>query len=214
MVYPFIKQFVTNATYFFYLLYKTKFYGVISLYIEIIFGLFRNPSSMELLALTFKFIVQNCWSKYYSIKCSSIREYFDYLFSIQVQFLTLRIHIQFVIDNYFKNFLQIIRRSGPEEKYLCVVRHRQGHYCETACIIIVIVAWEGVEKDTANDMYSYLVSNLTKNGFETERRCGTNERQVTLSYFIYSETTIYFNHFVEIEIDNNWLMRCCSALLL
>ncbi|KAJ8319112.1 hypothetical protein KUTeg_004203 [Tegillarca granosa] len=72
----------------------------------------------------------------------------------------------------------IIRRSGPEEKYLCVVRHRQGHYCETACIVIVIVAWEGIEKDTANDMYSYLVSNITTNGFETERRCGTNERQV------------------------------------
>ncbi|XP_061181975.1 methylcytosine dioxygenase tet3-B-like isoform X2 [Saccostrea echinata] len=71
----------------------------------------------------------------------------------------------------------IIRRSGAEEKYLCVVRQRPGHFCETACIITVIVAWEGVPQNTADDLYQYLRTSLPTNGFETERRCGTNERK-------------------------------------
>ncbi|XP_076458182.1 uncharacterized protein LOC143291927 [Babylonia areolata] len=69
----------------------------------------------------------------------------------------------------------IIRRSGPEEKYLCVARKRPGHFCEAAYIVMVIVAWEGVASSQADTLYGYLVSTLTKYGFETERRCGTNE---------------------------------------
>ena len=72
--------------------------------------------------------------------------------------------------------LQIIRRSGPDEKYLCVVRHRAGHTCETAWLMIALVAWEGVPTHQADDLYDYLCNTLPKNGFETERRCGTNER--------------------------------------
>lgn len=71
----------------------------------------------------------------------------------------------------------IIRRSGLEEKYLCVVRQRPGHFCETACIIAVLVAWEGVPQNIADDLYQYLRTTLPTNGFETERRCGTNERK-------------------------------------
>ncbi|KAK6169013.1 hypothetical protein SNE40_020144 [Patella caerulea] len=71
----------------------------------------------------------------------------------------------------------IIRRSGPEEKYLCVVKHRKQHFCDATFIVVVLVAWEGVPSDTANDLYSHLVGSLTKNGFETDRRCGTNEKK-------------------------------------
>ncbi|XP_060080754.1 uncharacterized protein LOC132560122 [Ylistrum balloti] len=71
----------------------------------------------------------------------------------------------------------IIRRSSKEEKYLCVVRHRMGHFCDSACIVIVIVAWEGIPSEMADNTYSYLTSSLTKYGFETERRCGTNDRK-------------------------------------
>ncbi|XP_033749207.1 methylcytosine dioxygenase tet3-A-like [Pecten maximus] len=71
----------------------------------------------------------------------------------------------------------IIRRSSKEEKYLCVVRHRMGHFCESACIVIVIVAWEGIPSEMADNTYNYLTSSLTKYGFETERRCGTNDRK-------------------------------------
>ncbi|XP_076073221.1 uncharacterized protein LOC143044881 isoform X3 [Mytilus galloprovincialis] len=71
----------------------------------------------------------------------------------------------------------IIRRSNEEEKYLCVIKQRPGHFCDTAWIIVVLVAWEGIENNTAADMYDYLRSTLAAHGFETERRCGTNERK-------------------------------------
>ncbi|XP_021358784.1 methylcytosine dioxygenase TET2-like isoform X2 [Mizuhopecten yessoensis] len=71
----------------------------------------------------------------------------------------------------------IIRRSNKEEKYLCVVRQRMGHFCDSACIVMVIVAWEGIPSEMADNTYNYLTSSLTKYGFETERRCGTNDRK-------------------------------------
>ena len=43
-------------------------------------------------------------------------------------------------------------------------------------LMVVAVAWEGIEQNMAADMYDYLRRTLTANGFETERRCGTNER--------------------------------------
>ncbi|CAE1321007.1 DNA N6-methyl adenine demethylase,Methylcytosine dioxygenase TET2,Methylcytosine dioxygenase tet3,Methylcytosine dioxygenase tet3-A,Methylcytosine dioxygenase TET3,Methylcytosine dioxygenase TET1,Methylcytosine dioxygenase tet3-B [Acanthosepion pharaonis] len=71
----------------------------------------------------------------------------------------------------------IIRRAGVEEKLLCLVRHRRGHFCPTACLVICIVAWEGIPKSVADDMYSYLVPTLTGFGLETDRRCGYNEQK-------------------------------------
>ncbi|XP_041362822.1 serine-rich adhesin for platelets-like [Gigantopelta aegis] len=71
----------------------------------------------------------------------------------------------------------IIRRSSYEEKYLCVVKQRRGHFCENAMLIIVLVAWEGVPLDEADGLYSYISTTVTKEGNETERRCGTNERR-------------------------------------
>ncbi|GAB1600754.1 methylcytosine dioxygenase tet3-A-like, partial [Argonauta hians] len=71
----------------------------------------------------------------------------------------------------------ILRRAGVEEKVLCIVRHRQGHFCETACLIVGVVAWEGIPNTLANEMYEYLVPTLTQFGVETDRRCGYNERK-------------------------------------
>ncbi|KAI8796635.1 methylcytosine dioxygenase TET2 [Biomphalaria glabrata] len=71
----------------------------------------------------------------------------------------------------------IIRRSGPEEKYLCVVRQRPGHFCDTAVIIVVIVAWEGVMAQQADSLYNFLITTLPKSGIETDRRCGLNEKK-------------------------------------
>lgn len=70
---------------------------------------------------------------------------------------------------------QILRRSGPEEKVMCIVKHRSGHVCPTAYIVVAIVAWEGLPAQMADEMYNYVVSTVTTNGFETDRRCGTNE---------------------------------------
>ncbi|KAH9520003.1 hypothetical protein Btru_071457, partial [Bulinus truncatus] len=71
----------------------------------------------------------------------------------------------------------IIRRSGPDEKYLCVVRKRPGHFCDTSVIIVVIVAWEGVMTEQADTLYNFLITTLPKSGLETDRRCGLNEKK-------------------------------------
>ena len=56
------------------------------------------------------------------------------------------------------------------------MRKRPGHFCKTAVIIVVIVAWEGVVRKQADHLYDYLINTLPKNGFETDRQCGLNER--------------------------------------
>lgn len=71
----------------------------------------------------------------------------------------------------------IIRRSGPGEKVLAVLRHRPGHHCMSAYIVMVIVAWEGVHADMADDLYKTVVHKTVNFGFPTQRRCGTNEQR-------------------------------------
>lgn len=68
-----------------------------------------------------------------------------------------------------------MRRSGEEEKVLCIAKHRAGHNCATAWIVVSIVVWEGVPSLAANHMYDYLTRTLPVYGYETERRCGTNQ---------------------------------------
>ncbi|CAN7993722.1 unnamed protein product [Ixodes hexagonus] len=71
----------------------------------------------------------------------------------------------------------IIRRSGPSEKVLAVLRHRPGHRCVSAYIVMAIVAWEGVQADMADDLYRTVVNKTVNFGFPTQRRCGTNEQR-------------------------------------
>lgn len=70
---------------------------------------------------------------------------------------------------------QILRRSGVEEKILTIVKHRQGHECATAWIVVAVVAWEGVPSHEADRIYSLLTHKLNRFGLPTTRRCGTNE---------------------------------------
>ncbi|XP_074027219.1 ten-Eleven Translocation (TET) family protein isoform X2 [Leptinotarsa decemlineata] len=69
----------------------------------------------------------------------------------------------------------IIRRQNTDEKYLVIVKHRKGHTCHSAFLVICLVAWEGVEKGNADDLYNLLTEKLNKFGLPTKRRCATNE---------------------------------------
>lgn len=69
----------------------------------------------------------------------------------------------------------ILRRSTLEEKYLVIVKHRPGHFCRSAFIIICIVVWEGLSKTNSDDLYNILTEKLNKFGLPTKRRCSLNE---------------------------------------
>ncbi|GLV39217.1 Ten-Eleven Translocation (TET) family protein [Carabus blaptoides fortunei] len=69
----------------------------------------------------------------------------------------------------------IIRRSSYEEKILAIVKHRQGHTCRSAIIVVCMVAWDGVPSTEADQTYNLLTHKLNRYGLPTTRRCATNE---------------------------------------
>ncbi|XP_052600812.1 methylcytosine dioxygenase TET1 isoform X2 [Peromyscus californicus insignis] len=72
----------------------------------------------------------------------------------------------------------VLRRSGPDEKVLCLVRVRVGHTCQTAVMIVVIMLWEIISRPMADYLYKELTENLRSySGHPTDRRCTLNENR-------------------------------------
>ncbi|CAL8296970.1 unnamed protein product [Gadus morhua 'NCC'] len=69
----------------------------------------------------------------------------------------------------------VVRRGSETEKLMCLVRHRMGHHCANAVIIILIMAWEGVPAALGDKLYRELSESLTQFGNPTSRRCGLND---------------------------------------
>lgn len=53
-----------------------------------------------------------------------------------------------------KKARSVPRRSGPEEKYLVVVKHRPGHFCDYTWVAVTIIIWEGISPDLSNKAYT------------------------------------------------------------
>ena len=75
-----------------------------------------------------------------------------------------------IVMRIFVFDFQIIRRSGPIEQMLVVVKRRQGHSCIHTWLVIALVAWEGVAKPHADMLYDSLKFKLGNFGTPTERR--------------------------------------------
>ena len=71
----------------------------------------------------------------------------------------------------------VLRRTGPKEKYLLIVKNRVGHLCEYSWIAISIIQWDGLTPELADRAYSELSLTTANYGTETDRKCAANDKK-------------------------------------
>ena len=71
----------------------------------------------------------------------------------------------------------IVRRSGPQEKFVVVTKERYGHKCDYAWVVVAILQWDGVGRDLADRAYQEIAFKTSKFGSETERQCAANKKK-------------------------------------
>jgi len=71
----------------------------------------------------------------------------------------------------------ILRRPGPHEKYLVVVKERYKHFCEYSWCVAAIISWDGIPRDLADRAYNEIAFKTSKFGTETDRQCAANKKK-------------------------------------
>ncbi|KAL5250071.1 hypothetical protein ACHWQZ_G015966 [Mnemiopsis leidyi] len=74
----------------------------------------------------------------------------------------------------------VIQRTSLQEQVCVLYRHRSGHSCESALIVVVIVQWEGLPAETASDVYATLAATLPSDGVPTQRQCDKNQTKTCM----------------------------------
>ena len=69
---------------------------------------------------------------------------------------------------------EIIKRSSLEEKFLVVVKKREGHRCDQVFMVMGIICWEGIPRPLADQAYATIKEKTSKYGQCMERHCETN----------------------------------------
>ncbi|RZF33620.1 hypothetical protein LSTR_LSTR006998 [Laodelphax striatellus] len=71
----------------------------------------------------------------------------------------------------------VIRRSSPSEKLLLVVKTRENHNCDQRIVVVVIVAWDGLPANEADDLYDFMSKNQSNFGDPVKRGCSSNRKK-------------------------------------
>ena len=71
----------------------------------------------------------------------------------------------------------IVKRSGPEEKFVVVAKERYGHRCQYTWVVVAILQWDGVGRDLADRAYKEIAFKTSQFGSETERQCAANKKK-------------------------------------
>ena len=69
---------------------------------------------------------------------------------------------------------EVIKRTSLDEKFLVVVKKRDGHQCEQVYMVMGIVVWDGIPRPLADRAYATIKDKVALYGHQMERHCEAN----------------------------------------